>query len=411
MRGPQLLALAAYAALSLTLAAAPSFRFQRAVQPGVAGPNRLEVDGALLAGAARDLHDLRLFDAGGAEVSYLVMPPERGQPEWISGRSVPVAATKETSGFEIDLGRMTRIDRVRLGGLRPPFLKHVRLEGSGDRVRWVLLADASVFDVPEESLRLLEIGFEAETCRYLRFTWDDRSSALVTDVPDVSARLADSSAPAPPLRFAVPFTIRADEPGKTHIRVILPGSGLPVEALEIETAARDVFRPVSIGEVRSDRRRPTRVLLGTGVLQRTASAVTTMSIPIAAPRGRELELTIDDGANPALEIASVIAVLPAQPWMFFESRDGAPLVARYGDAKLARAVYDLEAKRDFVGRSNPVKAVWGNVRALAPQAPVTAPEEVRDRKRFWIVIAVIAVALLALLGRILRSGGGVISDE
>jgi len=34
----------------------------------------------------------------------------------------------KASGFEADLGELTDIDRLRIDGLRPPFLKRVKLE-------------------------------------------------------------------------------------------------------------------------------------------------------------------------------------------------------------------------------------------------------------------------------------------
>src|SRR5687767_586248 len=82
--------------------APPRFRFERPVRPASAGPNRLAVDVPLLTGSR--LADLRLFDAGGREVAYLLVRPPSPVAVWASGAILPVASTEKTSGFEVDLG-------------------------------------------------------------------------------------------------------------------------------------------------------------------------------------------------------------------------------------------------------------------------------------------------------------------
>jgi len=136
----------AQAVLTATLLIAlPLFaQVKRTVTPSAAGPNRLDVDVALLSRATTDLHDLRIVDAGQREVGYLLVEPAGGDARWLDGRILPVAATKKTSGFELDLGRAEEVDRLRFEGIAAPFLKRARVEGSGDRAHWTLLADARV---------------------------------------------------------------------------------------------------------------------------------------------------------------------------------------------------------------------------------------------------------------------------
>ena len=83
--------------------------------------------------------DLRLYTEAGVEVPYLFVPPPQGVSRAIEGTLLPVAATKTTSGFEVDLREIVpALDGLALDGLRRPFLKRHRLEGR-DRVRWTLL--------------------------------------------------------------------------------------------------------------------------------------------------------------------------------------------------------------------------------------------------------------------------------
>src|SRR5205823_4161466 len=127
----------------------------RTITPGAKGPNRLDVDVALLGGAKpRDLSDLRLHDAAGHEVPYLLIAPPERTPVWKSSAILPIASTKTSSGFEADIGTTADVDRIEISGVAAPFLKRLRLEGGGDREHWtVLAAEATVFDLPDEKLK------------------------------------------------------------------------------------------------------------------------------------------------------------------------------------------------------------------------------------------------------------------
>ena len=174
----------------------PSFRHERAVLPGASGPNRLDVDVPLLAGSeARTgkglLSDFRLHDAAGREVPYLLVTPRSAEPEWLSATLLPIAATKTASGFEADLGALRRVDRLRVSGIPAPFLKRLRLEGSGDRARWALLAEeGTLFDLPEEGLSRTVVAFAAGEHRYFRLVWNDAKSGRVPLPSRVEARAA-----------------------------------------------------------------------------------------------------------------------------------------------------------------------------------------------------------------------------
>ena len=340
--------------------AAVTFAHERSVIPGAPGANRLDADVALLAGAQPDLRDLRLVDAQQREVGYLLVRDEP-EPRWLLGSMLPIAATRKSSGFEADFGRTATIDRVRLDRIAAPFLKRVTVEGSGDRTRWTLLADATVFDLPDEELRRTEIAFTPGRYRYLRFVWDDRSSAPVS-AGAVRAREHDSAARPEPMRFGTTFMKRASEPGKSRYRITLPGAHLPITHLEIEVAQGNVFRTAKVTEPRLAAGEVVPHDLGSARLRRTERdgvVAAEMSIPIGPTSGRQLDLEIDDASNPPLNITAIRARLAPQPWIYFESPDGAPLRARYGNATLRAPAYDLEAYRSYVSTKNVARSKWG----------------------------------------------------
>lgn len=348
---------------------------ERPVTPGAAGPNRLDADVALLARATPDLRDLRLFDANGREVAYLLVDHESAQPKWLQGRLLPIAATKTSSGFELDLGAATSVDRLRVDGIAAPFLKRVRIEGSGDRARWTLLADATLFELPDERLELLEVPFAPGTFRYLRATWDDRSSARVQPI-GASAREHRPTAKPEPLRAFAPFRKRASEPGKSRYRIDLPGPHLPLTAIELRVSNGNVWRTATITEPRLGDGEVVPATLGSGTLRRAerAGAVAEeMSIAIARPNGSELDLVIDDGNNPPLALTYAVMVLAPPPWIYFEAPTAAPLTARFGDERLTAPRYDLEASRAHLTNMSVARATWGNIASprSSPQPPAT----------------------------------------
>jgi hypothetical protein len=359
------------------LAAFAAHAEERTVVPAARGANRLDPDVALLAHAKPGLGDLRLHDAQGREVPYLVIDPPERIFNWKDGALLPVAATKKTSGFELDLGRAMPADRIRLGGIAAPFLKRLRLEGSGDRAHWTVLAEeATVFDLPEEKLRNTEVAFTPGDYRYLRVTWDDRSSAHVT-ATDAAARMHIAGTAPEPMRVPVEFRRRTSEPGKSRYKLQLPGPHLPIVALELEVAGGDVFREATVNEARLANAEVVPVKLGSATVkraQRDGAVAADLAIPIAAPDGPDLELVVDNANNPPLALTGIVARLEPQPWIYFESADGAQLTARYGNEKLNAPRYDLEASRKAASQSDPPRAHWlGDARASKNGEGAEAP--------------------------------------
>jgi hypothetical protein len=349
---------------------------ERTVTPGGTGANRLEPDAAILGVAHRDLRDLRLHDANGIEHAYLLVPPPERQPQWKQASLRAINATKTSSGFEADFKTAAEIDRIRIEGLRAPLMKKFRLEGSGDRSRWIVLAaEATVFDLPDEQLKNLEVAFDPGTFRYLRVTWDDASSERVRSPGTVSARIHNIGAPATPQRVKATFRAVASETGKSRYRITLPGPHLPVKSIELHAANPNVFRDASVSEGRLSGSTVQPVQLGASKLRRAERSEVVaeqMAVPISFPEGPDLDLVIDDGNNPPLSLQSVEAVFAPLPWIYFESPDEKPLTATYGDPALNAPSYDLEARRAAATNAATVDATWSEAKIEKPLTDVIA---------------------------------------
>jgi hypothetical protein len=72
---------------------------------------------------------------------------------------------------------------------------------------------------------------------------------------------------------------------------------------------------------------------------------------------------IADGNNPPLSIEQIDARFAPLPWIYFESSDGKPLQATYGNAALNAPRYDLEAMRKSIHGVKVAAANWGSAPA------------------------------------------------
>jgi hypothetical protein len=380
------------AAAAQSVAPPDAFRYERPVAPGGPGANRLDIDVSALIGGQRftieDLHarrravgglgDLRLYDLRGREVQYLLVHPPAAEPRWVPSRVLPIPARDSLSGFQVDLGAAQLVDRVRIDGLPAPFLKRVQLEGSGDASRWIqLVREGTLFDLPDEKLRQISLDFQAGEYRYLRVIWDDSSSGRLPLPTDVEVRRSDRNAPAPPLTHSVRFERRPSEPGRSRYRIRLPGARLPIVALELQAGGGNIMREARVSETRLTHREMSPAPLGETILRRSVRGNATaanLRISILPPSEAELELMIDDGSNPPLDLTGITAVFAPLPYIYFESERGEQLTARYGNARLAAPRYDLEAVRDSAHAIATSIARWGLPTERPPAAVAAAAE-------------------------------------
>ena len=362
--------------LSAQQAMLPAFRYERPIVTGGAGPKRLPIDVPLLVGGAPGragdgLRDLRFYDATGAEVGYLLIGGLPPAPEYKSAVILPVAfvdtPTQKTSAFEADLGVPLVVDRFRVDGLEPPFLKRVVLEGSGDREHWTLLVgEGTLFDLPDERLKQTELRFAPGSFRYLRLTWDDTNSGRLPRAAAAFARRVPAdAAPAPALTTPVVFERRASEPGRSRFRLRLPGGHLPIAALHLDVGGGHLSRDVNVFEARLSETQLRPVMLGHGTLTRVVRGNLTaadLRVAVEPPTEAQLDLEVDDGDNPPLDLRGVTAEFVTLPWIYVEAPAGS-LTARYGNSTLDAPRYDLAAARDQIRIGAVPDATWGEPRA------------------------------------------------
>ena len=369
-----------------------TFTYERPFTATNSGPQRVPVDPTLLLGgnpfrvvqrggtffAEGGLSDLRLFDAAGKAVPYLLVHAPLPEAKWTAGTILPVAPTKKSSGFEVDFGSAQPIDVIRVEGIPAPFLKRLSVEGSGDRSRWTSLApEATLFDLPDERLRQVEVGFTPGEYRYVRVSFDDTNTGRVPPARRVGARLAAKIPVEPPPLLNLPFDRQSSEPGRSRYRVRLPAARLPLVALGLEVDGGHVLRAATVTESRFAGAEAAPVELGRTMLSRVVRdgvQASDLSVPIAPPAETEVQLLIDDGSNPPLEVKAIRGALAQLPSIYFEAPAG-ELIARYGDRRLQAPSYDLEAVRASIDITRVPDGKWGTPRALVPTETAAAESD------------------------------------
>jgi hypothetical protein len=365
-----------------------SFRYERAVSGTATEPIRLAIDAPLLSGgrpftvvtrgaravAEGGLADLRFFDGNGKEVPYLLIAPKVAEARWLRGSVLPIAETEKTSGFEADLGSMERVDAIRIEGLAAPLLKRLSLEASGDRRHWTMLVpEGTLFDLPAEGRRQTSLEFQPGPYRFFRVVWNDTNSGRVGLPSNVQARAAGAR-PLPPATLvpAEGFGIRPSEPGRSRFRIRLPGARLPAVALRLDAAGEHISRDAYVTEQRVHGSEASPAVLGRAKLTRVIKdgvAISDLRIPIAAPTEAEIDLVVDDGDNPPLEITEVQLELADLPSIYLDSK-GVPVVARFGSRTVQAPSYDLEAARTTIDIDKVTPGEWEVTRdAAGPAAP------------------------------------------
>jgi hypothetical protein len=378
------------------------------VQPAGTGAQRLELPPAFLSASARgDLADLRLRNAAGAEVPFLLVPPPAEPPRWadaVKVRAIP--PTKVESGAELDLGGVREVAGLSVTFPQAGFLKQARVEGSVDGRHWTVLASGeALYALPLDpgacggsvcpgDLSRHELRFEPVPARYLRLALDDRKSprlGLPTAARALLAREGTAAAAGPLLPLEV--APREGEPGISRFALRAPGPHLPIRAIVLEVDAPPrLARKARVLEARLAEGRLAPVELGSGALlvaERDGVRVSQLRIPVSTPEEVELELVVEDGDNPALSLGGARAELAPLPWVYFETRDGAPLEARLGDPERSAPSYDLEALRPELARMRPARASAAGPLAVppVPEPPppagdATAPGAKVDRGAF-----------------------------
>ena len=373
----------------LAAAQEPRFTFERSAQTQASGrpaPARrgrhAPFRGITISGdpARRDrmvaeggLNDLRLFDASGRPVPYLLVQP-RQEPGWRRPGSCPrsVRRPRPRAASRWTSGHASTIDRVRVAGISGPFLKRLTSRAAATaRIGRCSRAKghSSICRTSGSRTRICPLNPARTRC--VRVLWNDANSGRVPLPARVFARAASGLPPISETSADVPFERRPSEPGRSRYRVQLPGARLPIVAL----GPRRCPRPRVSCRVRvsSPASPAPRLRLSLSAAARSCAcfdadaSAESLRVTIAPPAEAELDLIVEDGNNPPLDLRKASVVFAELPWIYFEASSPA-IVARYGDPAAAAPTHAISRPRGRQSISRAHLRVDGTLRARWPAA-------------------------------------------
>jgi len=335
------------AGLSLGLGGS-SYRWERPIElpSPAAGWCALDLPDDVLTAIRPGLADLRVVSAG-EEVAYTFESRLRPLRDTEALRDVETAESETTA--IVDRGPKARASgaiEVEVAGSEP-FLKPIIVEASDDRSTWREIARGSVFRTDHAAMPALR--FAPNDRRYWRLRLDDRNGPAVRPEAVVVEGTPDDRVPGKPIDLSVTRS-PTSETGLSSYTIELPSEHPPFVALELTVRDAVFERPVRVYERVLFRDEVSSRLIGAGTIWRAADGRASVSLGFGDISSRTLEVEVDDGGSPALDILGATGRLDHKRIVFFV-HDGMKLSLRYGSATSFAPRYDLDAA---LARGRPV---------------------------------------------------------
>ncbi len=181
----------------------------------VPGLVKLSLPPATLDAARPALEDLRLYDAAGMEVPYLIERPRPANKITQAAKSFQVSVNAVTTVLTLESGLAQPLDGVTLETPAGVFLKGVQIEGSADGRRWQTVARGLPIFRQHGGASQLRLAVPAGVWPWLRLTVDDQRSQ---PIPFTGARVhAAAVEPVPVETVSITNAGRYENPGETRL--------------------------------------------------------------------------------------------------------------------------------------------------------------------------------------------------
>jgi len=309
--------------LQVSAASFGEWREQQDIEVSGAGLVQVSLPAGTLDAARPGLEDLRLVDAAGNEVPYLIDRPNPAAPTMHAAKSFNNSLMGRTTVLLIETGLDSPLTGVLLQTPERQFIKAVRVEGSADGQRWSRLTEGVPIFRQAGGASGLLVEFAAGQWAWLRLSLDDMRS---DPVPFTGASLRVAAPELPPsLPVEVVIATRDEGVDGTRLTLALPAANLTLASLEVETDEPLFTRHVTLAtpEVSGDGAREQIVASGTllrfGGNGQPVVLQQTLTVERQIP-SRELVLQIQNEDSPPLPITGIRA-LRRPVYLVFFARD------------------------------------------------------------------------------------------
>jgi hypothetical protein len=287
-----------------------SWKFDQPVSIGTNGLIKFEVPLETLDHARPGLEDLRLYDAQGVEIPFLVERPVEVPATVQTVRNLQVKLQTGATVAVVETGLTQAMDGVVLESPARDFIKSTLVEGSQDGKTWRMLEEGAPVFRQAFGASQMQLAVPAGKWAWLRVTLDDRRSA---PIPITGAKIQPAGpqfAPAQPLDVRV--VERENDAGHTRLTLRMPAAPIVLAGLTIETPESLFSRHVTLSRPRMEENEIHETVLAEGTFYRMALEGSptvsnlTFGRDIVIPV-KELTMTIENGDSPPLAITTVRA--------------------------------------------------------------------------------------------------------
>jgi len=340
-----------------------SIRVEGSTAPGSLHAVRLPAEA--LKEARPNLSDVRIFDAGGAEVPFLVETAvPRPPPRLIERRTAAPIEVRNVRphGDKASTGRRRESFVVEIPGPPPrslawdlllvtPERRFVRrFEVREDSGKGRVIAEGSIFRLPSPLRERTRIPLPEDARGRIQVTLepeDEDSRYLEPDLLFETALPVDSS---PQVIVPLVEASRARVGGRTVVTLERPRGIVPT-ALRVATSTDTFYRPIEVWDEGAGRA-PER--LGRQAVFRVQAPPTieALEVPLDPASGSALRVEIEDKDSPELGALTLVAVVTQPSLLFALPRASGDLVLRFGGGRAHRPRYDLEGLRDALDRGS-----------------------------------------------------------
>src|ERR1035438_8989984 len=259
---------AAFVTSSLAAALPSDWQHEQTFDVSTAGLVKISLPIETLDAARSALEDLRLYDAAGNEVPYLIERPVPAAKVVQPAKSFQVALNANTTVITLETGLTQPLDGVTLETPAGNFIKAVRVDGSADGNSWQPLAQGQPIFRQQFGASQLHISVPAALWRWLRLTVDDQRSQAI---PFTGAQVFAAAAVATPSEIqTVAIVERNENPGETRLTLNLGAANLDIPAVKIETDEPLFTRTVTLAVPQLMENGIREQVVGHGVIYRVA---------------------------------------------------------------------------------------------------------------------------------------------
>jgi hypothetical protein len=331
----------------LTVCAAEPLEWKHVQQFEVTQPGlvKLSLPTETLNAARPGLEDLRILDATGREVPFLIERPSRSAAVEHGTKKFDVNLAGQATVISIETGVAQPVEAVTLETPASGFIKALKVEGSRDRESWQMLSDGQpIFRQPNGASQL-RVTTPEGVWPFLRVTVDDRRAEAI---PFTGARLhAVTEAPSPVEPLPVSIVERTENNDQTRLVLDLGAAHLTLASLRLESDELLFTRPASLAIPQIAENAIAERVLARDTVYRVAvegfPSAERVEVPLELNvPGRELLVLIDNGDSQPLKIASVRAT--RRPvYAVFLAPQGGTYQLLTGNPHCATPRYDVAA--------------------------------------------------------------------